>query len=160
MQVLLNNLLYDLSETALPFDRCEDEDLAQPRAWDLASIRRFMLGFGPLSSVFDFLTFGVLLWVFQAGPELFRTGWFIESVASQVLVIFAIRTRRPVLKSAPHPALVAAALAVVVVAVMIPFLPGAGTLGFVTPSAGLLAAVGLLVAAYLWLVEHFKRRLI
>ena len=160
VQVLLNNFLYDLSETALPFDRVEDEEMARPRAWDLDAIRRFMLVFGPLSSLFDFLTFGVLLWVFQAGPELFRAGWFIESVASQVLVIFVIRSRLPVLAARPHPALVAAALAVVAVAVAIPFSPAAGWLGFATPPGALLAAVAALVAAYLLLVEGLKRRLI
>jgi Mg2+-importing ATPase len=160
VQVLLNNLLYDLSEVALPFDRVEDEELAGPRAWDLDAIRRFMLVFGPLSSLFDFVTFGVLLWVFQAGPELFRTGWFIESVASQVLVIFVIRTRRPVLAGRPHPALVAAALAVVAVAVAIPFSAAGAWLGFVTPPGALLAAVAALVAVYLLMVEGLKRRLI
>jgi Mg2+-importing ATPase len=160
VQVLLNNLLYDLSEIALPFDRVEDAEMAAPRAWDLGAIRRFMLVFGPLSSVFDFVTFGVLIWVFQAGPELFRTGWFIESVASQVLVIFAIRTRLPALAARPHPALAGAALAVVAVAVAIPFSAAAGWLGFVAPPGALCAAVAGLVAGYLLLVEGLKRRLI
>jgi len=160
VQVLLNNLLYDLSETALPFDRVEEEEMARPRAWDLDAIRRFMLVFGPLSSLFDFLTFGVLLWAFQAGPELFRAGWFIESVASQVLVIFVIRSRVPLLAGRPHPALVAAALAVVVAAVAIPFSPAAAWLGFAAPPGTLLAAVAALVVAYLLLVEGLKRRLI
>ena len=160
VQVLLNNLLYDLSEVALPFDRVEEAELAGPRAWDLNAIRRFMLVFGPLSSLFDFVTFGVLLWVFQAGPELFRTGWFIESVASQVLVIFVIRTRCPVTAGRPHPALVAAALAVVGAAVMIPFSAAGAWLGFVSPSGVLLGAVAALVAAYLLLVEGLKRKLI
>jgi Mg2+-importing ATPase len=160
VQVLLNNLLYDLSEIVLPFDRVEDEEMARPRAWDLDAIRRFMLVFGPLSSLFDFVTFGVLLWVFQAGPELFRTGWFIESVASQVLVIFVIRTRRPALAGRPHPALVAAALAVVAVAVAITFSAADGALGFVAPPGALLAAIAVLVTAYLLMVETLKRRLI
>ena len=159
VQVLLNNLLYDLSEIALPFDRVEQEDMARPRVWDLDAIRRFMLVFGPLSSLFDFLTFAMLLWAFQAGPELFRTGWFIESVASQVLVIFAIRTQRPALAGHPHPALMAAALAVVAAAAAIPFSPAAARLGFVTPPGTLLAAVAALVVAYLLLVEGLKRRL-
>ena len=160
VQVLLNNLLYDLSEVALPFDSVEDEELSSPRVWNLDGIRRFMLVFGPLSSVFDFMMFGVLVWAFQAGPELFRTGWFIESVASQVLVIFAIRTRLPALAGRPHPALIAAALAVVAAALAIPFSPAAAWLGFVAPPGSLLAAVAGLVAAYLLLVEVLKRRLI
>jgi len=160
VQVLLNNLLYDLSEIALPFDRVEEEEMAAPRAWDLESIRRFMLAFGPLSSLFDFLTFGLLIWVYEAGPELFRAGWFIESVASQVLVIFAIRTRLPALAGRPHPALVASALAVVAAAVAIPLSPASAWLGFTAPPGALLAAVAGLVAAYLLVVEGLKRRLI
>jgi Mg2+-importing ATPase len=160
VQVLLNNLLYDLSEIALPFDRVEEEEMAAPRAWDLDSIRRFMLAFGPLSSLFDFLTFGLLIWVYQAGPALFRAGWFIESVASQVLVIFAIRTRLPAFAGRPHPALVASALAVVVAAVAIPLSPASAWLGFTAPPGALLAAVAGLVAAYLLVVEGLKRRLI
>jgi Mg2+-importing ATPase len=160
VQVLLNNLLYDLSEIALPFDRVEKEEMAAPRAWDLEAIRRFMFAFGPLSSLFDFVMFGILIWVFQAGPELFRTGWFIESVASQVLVIFVIRTRLPALASRPHPALAGAALAVVAAAVTIPFLPVAAWLGFTAPPALLLGVIVALVAAYLVVVEFCKRRLI
>jgi Mg2+-importing ATPase len=160
VQVLLNNLLYDLSEVALPFDRVEEEELAAPRRWDLEGIRRFMFVFGPLSSLFDALTFGLLLWVFQAGPELFRTGWFVESVASQVLVIFVIRSRQRALAGRPHPALVLAALAVVALAAALPFTPAAGALGFVAPPWTLCAALAGVVAGYLLLVEALKRRLI
>ncbi len=159
VQVLLNNLLYDLSEIPIPFDRVEDAETRSPRAWDLAPIRRFMLVFGPLSSLFDFLTFGLLLWAFRAGPELFRTGWFVESVASQVLVIFLIRGRAGPLAGRPHPGLAAAALAVVAVAALLPFTPAASFLGFVAPPPPLLAAVAALVAGYLVLVEAVKRRL-
>ena len=159
LQVLLNNLLYDVSEVALPFDRVEEAELARPCVWNVESIRRFMLAFGPLSSVFDFLTFGVLLWLFQAGPELFRTGWFVESVASQVLVIFAIRSSRPMLAGNPHPALAVLAVLVVAVAVALPFTPLAPWLGFVAPPAALVYALAALVIAYLCLVELVKRRL-
>ena len=117
-----------------------------------------MLVFGPLSSIFDFVTFGVLLWIFQAGPELFRTGWFVESVASQVLVIFVVRTRLGLFAARPHRALVAAALAVLALAVTLPFSPLAPWVGFTPPPAGLLAAVAVLVALYLALVELVKRR--
>ncbi len=159
VQVLLNNLLYDVSEVALPFDRVEEEELARPRVWDLDAIRRFMLAFGPLSSVFDFLTFGVLLFVFGADEALFRTGWFIESIASQVLVIFAIRSARPMLGGRPHPALVAGAVSVVAIAVALPFTPFAKWLGFVAPPGMLLGALAGLVAVYLALAELLKRRL-
>jgi Mg2+-importing ATPase len=159
LQVLLNNLLYDLSEVALPFDRVEDEELARPCVWNVDSIRRFMLTFGPLSSIFDFLTFGVLLLAFHAGTELFRTGWFVESVASQVLVIFAIRSARPMLSGKPHPALLAAAAFVVALATALPLTPLAPWLGFTPPPLPLALALGGLVLAYLALLEALKRRL-
>ena len=159
-QVLLNNLLYDLSEMALPLDRVEAEELSQPHRWDLEGIRRFMFAFGPLSSLFDFLTFGVLLWGFAAGPELFRAGWFVESVASQVLVIFCIRSRRPAAAGHPHPALVAAAVGVAAVAALLPLANFAPALGFAPPPAALYGVLAVLVAAYLWLVEKLKPRLI
>ena len=101
-QILLNNLLYDTSQLAIPTDEVDPEQLARPAHWDIGFIRRFMLVFGPLSSLFDVLTFVVMLQVFHAGPELFRTGWFVESLATQTFVIFAIRTRRvPFWRSRP-----------------------------------------------------------
>ena len=101
-QILLNNLLYDSSQLAIPTDSVDAEQLHAPSHWNIAFIRRFMLTFGPISSLFDFLTFGLMLGVLHAGPVEFRTGWFVESLATQTLIIFAIRTRRvPVL---PQPA--------------------------------------------------------
>jgi len=93
-QILLNNLLYDSSQLAIPTDRVDDEQLHAPSHWNIAFIRRFMFTFGPISSLFDFLTFGLMLGVLHAGPVQFRTGWFVESLATQTLIIFAIRTRR------------------------------------------------------------------
>jgi Mg2+-importing ATPase len=117
-----------------------------------------MLFFGPLSSLFDFLTFAVLLGIFHAGPDLFRTGWFVESMATQVLVIFVIRTRRtPFWRSRPAPPLVLASLAVVLVAVVIPFLPFADLLGFVAPPAGLLLVLFAMAVVYLALADVAKR---
>ena len=159
LQVLLNNLLYDLSEVALPFDRVEEEELARPCVWSVDAIRRFMVTFGPLSSLFDFLTFAVLLWGFHAGAELFRTGWFVESVASQVLVIFAIRSAKPMFSGSPHPALVAGAALVVGTAIALPLTPLAPWLGFAPLPVPLALALGALVLAYLGLVEALKRRL-
>ena len=102
-QILLNNLLYDTSQLAIPTDNVDPELVAQPTRWDLGFIRRFMLFFGPISSLFDFATFGIMLWVFHAGPALFQTGWFVESLATQTLVIFVIRTRRvPFFRSRPE----------------------------------------------------------
>ena len=157
VQILLNNLLYDTSELPLPLDEVDPEDLRQPRAWDAGFIRRFMLVFGPLSSLFDLLTFGLLLLVFHAGPALFRTGWFIESIATQVLVIFVIRTRMSAWHSAPHPWLGAAALAVVCLAIALPFTPVADLLGFEAPPLRLLLVLALLVVLYLATAEMAKR---
>ena len=101
-QILLNNLLYDTSQLAIPTDRVDDEQLHAPSHWNIAFIRRFMLTFGPISSLFDFMTFGLMLGVLHAGPVEFRTGWFVESLATQTLIIFAIRTRRvPFIRSRP-----------------------------------------------------------
>ena len=102
-QILLNNLLYDSSQLAIPTDRVDEEQLHAPSHWNIAFIRRFMLTFGPISSLFDFLTFGLMLGVLHAGPVEFRTGWFVESLATQTLIIFAIRTRRvPFFRSRPR----------------------------------------------------------
>jgi Mg2+-importing ATPase len=155
-QILLNNLLYDLSETAIPVDNVSDAMVARPRRWDLGTLHKFMLVFGPLSSLFDFITFGLLLWFFQAGEALFHTAWFVESLATQVLVVFVIRTARP-LRDRPHPALVASTLSAFVVAVALPYLPLAGWLGFVALPAPLLAALALVTIAYLLSVYAVKR---
>ena len=102
IQILLNNLLYDISEIAIPFDHVDPEDIARPVKWNIKLIERFMLVFGPISSVFDFLTFYALLHLFGAGEAVFQTGWFIESITTQVLVVFAIRTRRKFFQSKPR----------------------------------------------------------
>ncbi|MGB2660142.1 MAG: magnesium-translocating P-type ATPase, partial [Pseudolabrys sp.] len=112
IQILLNNFLYDLSEVPIPMDEVDDELLAQPRHWDIKFIRNFMLVLGSVSSIFDFLTFGLLLWVFNATEALFQTGWFMESLATQVLVIFIIRTRGSPLRSRPNPVLAGTSIAV------------------------------------------------
>ncbi len=156
IQILLNNLLYDLSETTIPLDRVSDEMVAKPRRWDLDVVRKFMLIFGPLSSIFDFVTFGLLLWVFQADEKLFHTGWFIESLATQILVIFIIRTAYP-LRDPPHPALAASTLLAFFVAVALPYSPLAPWLGFVPPPAALMGALALVTVAYLVLVYGVKR---
>ncbi|HEX8971582.1 magnesium-translocating P-type ATPase [Oryzihumus sp.] len=157
-QILLNNLLYDTSQLAIPTDRVDPERVLAPSHWDVAFIRRFMVFFGPLSSLFDFVTFAVLLGAFHAGPELFRTGWFIESLATQTLVIFAIRTRRiPFWRSRPSWQLMAAALSVVVVGVLITVSPVSSLLGFTVPPPDFLAVVAVMVLAYLLLIEGGTR---
>src|SRR5437867_8224657 len=112
-QILLNNVLYDTSEVAIPLDHVDADEVRGPQRWDMNFIRNFMWVLGPVSSLFDFLTFYVLLAVLKADEALFQTGWFIESLATQVLVIFVIRTRRNPLGSRPHPVLVATSLMVV-----------------------------------------------
>ena len=157
-QILLNNLLYDVSQLAIPTDNVDEQQLRRPSHWDIAFIRKFMLFFGPLSSVFDFLTFGVMIWVFHSGPAQFRSGWFVESLATQTLVIFAIRTRRvPFFRSHPSLPLSLAALAVVAVGAILPATPVAHTLGFQALPVGFFVAVVAMVVAYLALIELGKR---
>jgi Mg2+-importing ATPase len=156
-QILLNNLLYDTSQLAIPTDEVDPELTAQPTRWDMSFIRKFMLFFGPISSIFDFATFGIMLWVFHAGPALFRSGWFVESLATQTLVIFVIRTRRiPFFRSRPSVPLLLAALAVVAIGAVLPFTPLGHLLGF-RPLPGLffLALAGIVVC-YLALIEIGK----
>ena len=155
-QILLNNLLYDLSETMIPLDRVSDAMVAQPRRWDLDIVRKFMLVFGPLSSIFDFITFGLLLWVVHADEKLFHTSWFVELLATQVLVIFIIRTAYP-LRDPPHPMLLASTLSAFALALALPFSPLAPWLGFVPIPAALMGALGLVTVAYLLLVYGVKR---
>ncbi len=156
-QILLNNLLYDSSQLAIPTDRVDKEQLLAPSHWNIAFIRRFMLTFGPVSSLFDFLTFGLMLGVLHAGPVEFRTGWFVESLATQTLIIFAIRTRRvPFFRSRPGLVLTLAAFAVVAVGAGLTVSPLAHNLGF-TPLPWLFfAALVLFTITYLVLVEVTK----
>ncbi|MEO6886133.1 MAG: magnesium-translocating P-type ATPase [Jatrophihabitantaceae bacterium] len=157
-QILLNNLLYDTSQLAIPTDNVDEEQLRRPSHWDIAFIRRFMIFFGPLSSVFDFVTFGVMLWIFHAGSAEFRSGWFVESLATQTLVIFAIRTRRiPFFRSHPSLPLTLAALSVVAVGAILPATPVAHTLGFSPLPLAFFAALVGMVVGYLVLVEVGKR---
>lgn len=156
IQILLNNLLYDVSEIAIPFDDVDPEATANPLRWDIRLIERFMLVFGPLSSVFDFLTFYALLALFGAGAALFQTGWFIESITTQVFVVFAIRTRRRLFRSRPHRFLVAMALGVVAVAIAVTVLPVGRWFGFVPPPPLFFAYLIGATAAYLALVEIVK----
>jgi Mg2+-importing ATPase len=156
IQILLNNLLYDISEIAIPFDDVDPEITVRPVKWDVRLIERFMLVFGPISSVFDFLTFYILLWLFGAGEALFQTGWFIESITTQVLVVFAIRTRRFLLRSRPHAFLAAMALGVVAVAMALPFLRIGRWFGFVEPPPLFFVYLAVATFAYLALVEVAK----
>jgi len=157
VQVLLNNLLYDVSETGIPFDTVDEAALAQPHGWQMAPLLRFTLVMGTLSSVFDIATFSLLVWMFQAGPEVFRTAWFLESMATQILVIFLIRSSGPFWRSLPHPALAATSLGALAVAVFLALGPLGPWLGFAALPMGLLGALVGLVVLYLACAEVLKR---
>ncbi len=156
-QILLNNLLYDAGQLAIPSDRVDRVQLQVPSHWDIRFIRRFMFLFGPISSIFDFATFALMLLVFTAAPPEFRSGWFIESIATQTLIIFAIRTRRvPFFRSRPSVELMVASLGVIAIGVWLPYSPLSGVLGFTPlPVPFFLALVGMVVI-YLVLVELAK----
>lgn len=157
LQILLNNLLYDVSEVTLPLDNIDEEDLASPKHWDMGFIRNFMLTIGPISSLFDFLTFYLLIKLFEAQETMFRTGWFVESMATQVLVIFVIRTRRNPLRSRPTRWLVVTSLAVVATAMVLPFTALAPYLGFTALPPAFFALLAALVVCYLVMVEGGKQ---
>ncbi len=158
-QILLNNILYDLSELPIPLDAVDEAETAAPRVLDMAAIQRFMFTIGPVSSLFDFITFAVLLKVFDASEALFQTGWFVESLCTQVLVIFVIRTRGNPLRSRPHPVLTATSLGIVALAMALPFTPMAGVFGFTPLPAGFYAALAVMVLVYLLLVMVVRRQL-
>ena len=156
-QILLNNLLYDASQLTIPTDRVDEEQLRRPSHWDIAFIRRFMLTFGPLSSIFDFLTFAVMIGLLHAGPVEFRTGWFVESLATQTLIVFAIRTHHvPFWRSRPSVPLLGSVLAVMAIGIALPLTPLAGTLGFTPLPWSYFIALTVLVVAYLALIEVAK----
>jgi Mg2+-importing ATPase len=158
-QILLNNLLYDTSQMAIPTDLVDPELVLRPSHWDIAFIRRFMLTFGPISSIFDFATFALMLGAFAAGPALFRSGWFVESLATQTLVVFVIRTRRvPFWRSRPSRPLLGAVLGVIAIGAYLPYSPFADDLGFTALPAAFFAALTGMVVLYLFLVEITKRR--
>ncbi|HMN83243.1 MAG TPA: HAD-IC family P-type ATPase, partial [Burkholderiaceae bacterium] len=157
-QILLNNILYDLSEAALPLDRVDEADLARPLGLDLPLIQRFMATMGLLSSAFDALTFWVLLQVLHAGEAMFRTAWFVESLVTQVLVVFVIRTRHRITEGGrPAPVLIAAALGVVATAVALPYSPLGPMFGLQPLPPAWLGWIAGLTAGYLTIAEFAKR---
>jgi Mg2+-importing ATPase len=158
IQILLNNLLYDLSEATIPTDSVDDEYIEKPKKLDISYIRRFMLILGPLSSIFDFLTFFLMLVVFNATIHVFQTAWFIESLSTQTLVVFVLRTRKtPFFKSRPGRYLLLSSLIVVAVAFILPFTPLGAVFGFSSPPVLFFPALAGLITAYLFLVEYGKK---
>ena len=158
-QILLNNFLYDLAQVTIPTDHVDAAQLRRPQQWDVRLIRNFMLLIGPISSIYDFLTFFVLIAWLHASETLFRTGWFVESLATQTLVLFVIRTFGNPLRSRPSIALVASTLLVVGIAVLLPFTPWAAALGFVALPPAFFAFLAGATLTYLVIVEIAKRLL-
>ncbi len=157
MHLLVQNLLYDFSQLPIPFDRVDDDLLAAPMRWNPGSIGRFMLWFGPVSSVFDLLTFGVLWWGFHAGATLFQSGWFVEGLITQVTVVHLIRTPRlPFIHSRASPALLATGAAVVALALWLPMGPLAPWLRMQALPWGYLALLPLLLLGYITCVQVMK----
>jgi Mg2+-importing ATPase len=157
MQILLNNLLYDISEIGIPFDSVRPEAIARPQVWDMRALIRFAAVMGPLSSAFDLLTFAGLIFLLHASPPEFRTAWFLESMATQILVIFIIRTNGRPWADLPRPALALTSLGALAIALILPFTPLATLFGFQTPPLAMTMGIMGLVIAYLICAELLKR---
>jgi Mg2+-importing ATPase len=156
-QILLTNLLTDFPEMTIATDSVDRELVEKPRRWNIQFIRNFMMTFGIVSSVFDYLTFGVLFLIFHATTDQFRTGWFIESVISASVIVLVIRTRRSFFRSKPGKYLLMATLLIVVVTILFPFTPLAGLLGFQPLPMTILLVIGLIVVLYILAAEIAKR---
>jgi Mg2+-importing ATPase len=156
-QILLINFLTDLPEMTIASDRVDDVFVERPRRMDIKFIRRFMLIFGPLSSLFDFATFGVLLLLMHANQQSFQTGWFIESILSAGVVVFAVRTRLPFNHSRPSRAMLAVTAAVMLITLALPYTPLAGLLGFTPLSIPYLLVIFGIVTLYFVSAEMTKR---
>ena len=155
-QILLTNLMTDFPEMTIATDQVDSEMIDHPRRWDIEAIRKFMLTFGLVSSVFDFLTFGVLLFILHATRDQFRTGWFLESVISASLIVLVIRSRKPFFKSMPSKFLLAATLLTVMVTVVLPFTPLGGIFGFVQLPFSFLLLIAIIVILYIFSTEMVK----
>ena len=156
-QILLNNFLSDVPAIAIAGDNVDPEWVETPHRWDIRSIRRFMIVFGLTSSVFDLLTFGVLLFVIKATPDLFRSGWFVESLLTELLVALVVRTRRPFYKSSPGRWLVVSTALVVAATFVLPYLPLYPLLGFVPLPAPVVAWLVGITVLYVLAAEAVKR---
>src|SRR5689334_10386500 len=158
-QILLNNFLYDLAQVTIPTDEVDETFIRKPQRWNIKLIRDFMIYIGPLSSIYDFLTFFVLLKIFRASEQFFHTGWFVESLATQTLVIFVIRTARNPLRSRPSFALTVTTISVVIFATLLPYTRLGSLIGFTPLPLSFLLFITVASATYLLLVEVVKRRL-
>jgi Mg2+-importing ATPase len=156
-QILLTNLLTDFPEMTIASDRVDREQVSKPRRWDIRFIRNFMLVFGLLSSVFDYLTFAALLFLLHADQAQFRTGWFMESVISASMIVLVIRTHQSILKSRPSRPLFFATIAIVIISLIFPYTPIAGILGFEPLPLEFLLVLALIVGLYIFCAENVKR---
>ena len=156
-QILLTNLLTDFPEMTIATDSVDKEMVDYPRRWDIKAIRKFMITFGIVSSVFDYLTFGTLLLVLNASEIQFRTAWFIESVVSASLIVLVIRSRQPFFKSRPGKYLLLATLSIVVITLIIPFTQIAQIFGFAPLPAIFLLLIGLIILFYIITAEIVKK---
>ncbi|MGA1865011.1 MAG: magnesium-translocating P-type ATPase [bacterium] len=158
IQILLNNFLYDLSQAAIPTDNVDQEYITKPRPWNVDAIKKFMVIFGPVSSLFDFITFGVLYFIFRSPEPVFHTGWFLESLCTQTLVIYVIRTGKiPFIESKPSLALMMTSIFIITGGLILPFSPLAGPFGFVIPPPGYFLALVLITISYLISIQGVKR---
>ncbi len=158
-QILLNNFLYDAAQITIPSDNVDSVYLRSPQRWDMRLIRNFMIFIGPISSIYDFLTFYVLLQFFHASEPLFHTGWFVESLATQTLVLFVIRTMGNPFRSRPSVPLTITTVLIVAIGVLLPFSPLGGVLGFTPLPPSYFSFLIASIVTYLLLVEFAKRRL-
>lgn len=157
VQILLNNAMYDVAQLSIPTDNVDHQALLKPRHWKIDYIKNYMLFFGPISSIFDYLTFSMMIIVFHASGSLFQTGWFIESLATQTLIVFVIRTaKQPFYKSRPSNWMMIAAFGVLLTAVIIPYTTFAPALGFTPLPPLYFVYLIILTVSYLLLVEHMK----
>jgi Mg2+-importing ATPase len=156
-QILLTNLMTDFPAMTIATDHVDAEMVDQPRRWNIAFIRKFMITFGLVSSVFDYLTFGVLLLILHATPDQFRTGWFMESVISASIIVLVIRSRRPFYKSRPRKYLFVATMGVVLVTFILPFIPVREIFGFTPLPASFITLMGLIVVLYILMTEWVKK---
>jgi Mg2+-importing ATPase len=157
IQILFNNLLYDLSEIGIPFDRVDADDIDHPHSWDIRNILHFTIVMGVVSSLFDIATFTILLKVFSVNAASFQTAWFLESIATQILVIFLIRSRGHFWSSRPHWILVATSLGALTFTVALVLSPLRSIFGFVTIDLHLGLAICAIVVLYLVSAELAKR---
>jgi P-type Mg2+ transporter len=159
VQILLNNFLYDVSQSTIPTDAVDEEYILAPKRWDIGFIKKFLLVFGPVSSLFDILTFVSLLLIFHAPMEIFRTVWFLESLCTQTFIIFAIRTTKvPFYKSHPSRPLIISSILIALAGIAITLIPAGGLFGFVPLTIPYFLFIGVIVVMYMVVVEVVKKR--